>query len=414
MWSLIDRNLPQATADCRFWWRTTGLPLAILLEKAGYTLEAQCQNLFFFYCCVVPELGGGPDAQGLPRSWKSFMTDHFSPIELSCEWGCGGESPTVRFSVEPIGPYAGTPADPLNEHATARLVRRYQPLLSNSELTLFDHFSKELLSYNHSRNEASGMMEDHGHKSRTFVAFDLGKDGVMLKAYFLPAFRAGELGQSIWYIIARAIRSLPGYSPSKFSGLSMLQSFLSNNPYGSKLKAEIFAIDCVTPIRSRLKIYMRSQSTSFDSVINVMTLGGVLNGLDLNEGLNELQRLWKLVLSQNEGFSEIVDLQQRNHLTAGMLYYFDIKQGEALPGVKVYIPVRHYGRNDLAVAEGLETYLKSRGQSSLATKYKQALSSICPPSSLRSRTGIQTYIGCSIVGRELKLTSYLAPKVYNV
>ena len=414
IWALINDYVPQATTDRQFWWRTTGIPLAILLWKAGYSIDAQCQNLLFYYCCIVPELGAGPDAQGLPRYWESFMTDHFSPVELSWEWGCGGENSTVRFSIEPIGLYAGTTADPLNEHATAGLVRQYQPLLPDCDLTLFDYFSKELLSYNHSPDETDGNLGCHGHKSRTFVAFDLGSDGVMLKAYFLPAFKAAESGRPTWNIIAQAIRGLLDYSLSNFSGLSTLESFLMKSAHDSRLEAEIFAIDCVAPARSRLKIYLRSQSTSFDSVLNIMTLGGVLNDSDLNHGLKELQNLWKLVLSQDQEFSTSVELQQRYHRTAGILYYFDIKQGNALPGVKVYIPVRHYGQSDLAIVEGLEVFLKSRGQCSLACKYKEALMSMSAASSLRNRCGVQTYLGCSIVGRELKLTSYLAPKVYNV
>ncbi|KAI9878484.1 MAG: hypothetical protein M1830_000770 [Pleopsidium flavum] len=414
LWSLLNSYFPQANSDLRFWWKTTGVPFAILLEKAGYSIDAQRQKLFFYYYCVVPELGAGSNAQGLPRYWKSFMTDHFSPIELSWEWGCGGESATVRFSIEPIGPYAGTSADPLNQHATTRVVHHYQRLLSDCDLQLFDHFSKELLSYNHSPGDIGKGPDYSGHRSRTFVAVDLGEDGDMLKAYFLPTFKATELGLSTWGIISQAIQNLPAYSPSVFSGLSILQNFLRTSPQGSGLEAEILAVDCMAPARSRLKIYMRSQSTCFDSVREIMTLGGVLGHSYLNRGLNELQKLWKLVLSQGQDFSAAEDLQPRAHRTAGILYYFDMKQGKALPGVKVYIPVRHYGQNDLAIAEGLRVYLKSRGQDPLACKYMKALKSISPSSSLRSRCGIQTYLGCSIVGEELKLTSYLSPEVYKM
>lgn len=409
---LVDHYF-QANPDFQFWWKKTGIPFAVLLEKAGYSINAQCQHLLFFCCYVVPELGAAADAQGLPKHWKSFMTDHFSPIELSWEWGCGVESPRVRFSIEPIGPHAGTPADPLNRYATARLSRQYQRLLPDCDLRLFDHFSKELLSYSHSQNEIGEKPDHQGHGSRTFIAIDFCEDGAMLKSYFLPTFKAAELGQSTWDTIAHAIQDLPEYSPSVFSGLSMLQNFLMT-PQGSRLEAEIFAIDCVAPTKSRLKIYMRSPSTSFDSVRDVMTLGGVLDDSNLDDGLKELQRLWTLVLSQGQEFSTAEHLQQKDHRTAGILYYFDIKQGKAFPGVKVYIPVRHYGQNDLAIAEGLSVYLKSRGQGPLACKYIEALKSISPASALRSRCGIQTYLGCSVVGGELKLTSYVAPEVYKM
>ncbi|MCJ1375903.1 hypothetical protein MMC20_007141 [Loxospora ochrophaea] len=419
-WTLINKCLPPKNPDFCFWWRRTGAPFGILLQNAGYSTDAQYQHLLFYYQSIVPELGVGPNAQGSPKQWKSFMTDHFSPIELSWEWGCGVEAPVVRFSIEPIGSYAGTPVDPLNQYATSRLVNRYQPLIPDCDLLLFDHFSTKLVSYTDLAPERDRSPACQGHRSRTFIAFEFGKDALMLKAYFLPAFKAAESNRSTWDIITDAILGLPHYSPSSFSGLSALQEFITSSPEGSALKAEIFAIDCVAPTKSRLKIYMRSRSTAFDSVRTIMTLGGKLACPSLAHGLDELHTLWRLVLTQGQHqqqqrlFSSTSEpLRQKDHRTAGILYYFDIKQGAPLPCVKVYIPVRHYGQNDLAIAEGLATYLQGRGQGALARKYMEALQGISPPALLRTRCGAQTYLGCSIVGERLKLTSYVAPEVYN-
>ena len=409
LWKMINNYFPKAGADFQFWWRTTGIPFAILLQKSGYSLDAQCQHLLFYYRCVVTELGAGPNAQGLPIQWSSFMTDNFGPIELSWEWGCGGTTPTVRFSIEPIGPQAGTPADPINQYATHRLVRQYQPLLTNCDLSLFNHFSKELLSYNYS----SGELDAQGHKSRTFVAFELGKDGIMLKAYFIPTFRAAELKQSTWKTVVQSIEDLPNYSPSSYSGLTTIQKYLSTSRQGPGIAAELFAVDCVEATQSRLKIYVRSRETSFDSVRDVMTLGGALNDSKTARGIKELESLWRRVLAIPQDFPTSEELPQRDHRTAGILYYFDVKQGNPTPGVKVYIPVRHYGSNDMAVAEGLAQYLEKRGQGQFARRYLEALKSMTPDSLLRSRLGIQTYIGCSIVKGELKLISYVAPTAYS-
>ena len=387
LWDLVDNIFPQANSDFQFWWRATGIPLAVLLENAGYAIDSRCQYLLFYYCYVVPELGARSDAQGLPRYWKSFMTDHFSPIEMSWEWGCGGENPTIRFSIEPIGPYAGTPADPLNQYAIARLVHQYQRQLPNCDLRLFEHFSRELLSYSHS---SSG---SQGHGSRTFIAVDFGED-IMLKAYFLPTFKAAELRQSSWTVISQAIQNLPDYSPSSFPGLSVLQKFLIESPQGSGLEAEILAIDCVAPATSRLKVYMRSHSTNFDSVRGVMRLGGVLDEPSLDHGLEELWELWKNVLPLGQKFSSAEDLPNLDHRTAGVLYYFDTRQGKPLPGVKVYLPVRHYAQNDLAIAEGLRAYLESRGQGCLAYQYLEALKKISPVSSPMWCTDISWVLNC--------------------
>jgi len=238
--------------------------------------------------------------------------------------------------------------------------------------------------------------------------------GTMLKAYFIPTFKAMMLGRSTWDIIVLAIQKLPGYSPLAFRGFVILQTFLMNHSQNSDLEAEIFAIDCVAPAESRLKIYMRSRSTSFAAVKNVMTLGGLLDKPALAQNLEELHELWKLVFSEEHGCSAHEELPAKDHRTAGTLYYFDIKQGKAHPGVKVYLPVRHYGRSDLAIANGLRAFLKRRGHGARASNYLQALERVVQTSVLRSCCGLQTYIGCSFAGGDLRLTSYLAPEVYNL
>lgn len=64
----------------------------------------------FYYRFVVPNLGPPPTLIESPNLWRSFMTDDFTPIEFSWDWG-NVDSMTdrrVRFSVEPISYDAGT------------------------------------------------------------------------------------------------------------------------------------------------------------------------------------------------------------------------------------------------------------------------------------------------------------------
>ncbi|KAI4209220.1 MAG: hypothetical protein LQ351_007836 [Letrouitia transgressa] len=412
-WTLKTTDSPAANEDIQFWWTKIGYPLAALLENAGYSTESQRRYLLFFYSLVAPDLGPTGDRQRPSRLWNSFMTDHSTPIELSWEWGSSCNDPIVRFSFEPIGTLAGTTADPLNQHATTRVLNQYQQLLPGCDLTLFHHFSQELLSYDHSSQEMEKSMISQGHRSRTFVAVECGESEVMVKAYFFPVFKALKLGCPTWVIISQAIQNLPGYTRSAFESLSTLEDFLQTSAQGSKLVPEIFAIDCVAAAASRLKIYMRSRSTNFDSVRDIMTLNGVLGNSETDRGFQELCRLWKLVFPQAQNASSATDLCEKDHRTAGILYYFDFKQDRNTLGVKVYIPVRHYGENDLSVAKGLAMYLKSCNKDAFVEKYIASLRAVSLPNSLESQFGLQTYLGCSIVNDELKLTSYLAPKLYE-
>lgn len=338
------------------------------------------------------------------------MTDHFTPIELSWEWGREGDNPTVRFSFEPIGRLAGTPSDTLNRYAATQVMHRYHHLVEGCDMRLFNHFSRELLSYNGSSDAAEDYFDLQGHKSRSSLAVEFGEQDMMVKAYFFPIFKARESGKSAWTITSEAIQSLPDYCPSTFLSLSSLENFLKTSPEGSRLVTEIFAIDCVRPAASRMKIYMRSRSTSFDSVRSTMTFNGMLEDPHLDQGLEKLHSLWKLVFLQGC----VTTLREIDHRTAGLLYYFDLKQGRKLPGVKVYLPVRHYGADDLSVFKGLAAYLRMRQRDCFTDNYLEALRQISQPRSLEDHHGLQTYLGCSIIDGELKLTSYLAPKIYNV
>ena len=51
------------------------------------------------------------------------MTDDFSPLEYSWIWDAKGH-PKIRYSIEAIGPDAGTAIDPFNRVQTMRLVNQ--------------------------------------------------------------------------------------------------------------------------------------------------------------------------------------------------------------------------------------------------------------------------------------------------
>jgi len=81
-----------------------------LVSHAGFTFQQQKLSMEFYYRFVVPNLGPPPTLIELPNLWRSFMTDDFTPIEFSWDWG-NADSMTdrrVRFSVEPISYDAGT------------------------------------------------------------------------------------------------------------------------------------------------------------------------------------------------------------------------------------------------------------------------------------------------------------------
>ena len=371
LWKVIFKSLVHEEENAQFWWNTTGRLFAILLHQAKYQATTQCDILLFYFSFLVPGLGCRPDFSGKFNQWKSFMTDSNTPLELSWEWDPEDKSPTVRLSMEPIGLDAGTPQNALNEFATNHLVGNIQRNFMNIDLLLFHYFSKELLTYNSGHPDTASTTAA-GHRSRSFIAFDFGKTSIMLKAYFFPAFKARESRMSALALISQAIAGLTKFG-LYFPGFEFLTDYIRMTTEGSRLKTEIFAIDCVKPASSRLKVYLRSQSTSFTSVHTNMTLGGKLRQSNLDKGIAELEKLWKYVLLPARNASADEELPHKAHRTAGILYYYEIKPDQLMPTPRVYIPVRHYGQDDTTIARGLVQYLKTRGQDEISDRYLKAL-----------------------------------------
>ncbi|KAI9842246.1 MAG: hypothetical protein M1837_007391 [Sclerophora amabilis] len=409
VWKVLARQLQPPSEDSAFWWQMTGSVLGEFLAQAGYDLHSQYESLLFHFHVVAPRLGPRPTLDGLPRNWKSFMTDDFSPIEYSWKWGDLTEPPEVRYSLEAIGPQAGTVTDPFNEATTMDLVHQLHLVLPNVDWQWFYHF------VNAFRGTGTDLPPKNGTQpssdlSTMFLAFELQREQIVTKAYFRPV-KVAHSGNSPLAAVSRGIRSLEG-GVLRFPAHDQLVHFMKTNPEGTLLDVVLVAIDCVEPSQSRLKTYVRSPHTSFDSVCTIMTLGNTLRDAGLERGLEELRELWQLVMGLDH-FCSSEELDKKEHQTAGVLYYFDIKPGNAEPVPKVYIPVRHYGRNDLEIVRGLGTFLKKRGRDGFLTNYLRVLDSICTHRSLESGPGIQTYISCSIKNGALSITSYVGPEIYH-
>ena len=407
-YQLVETSVSLSSEDAYFWWRTTGSSLALLLEKAGYTIEVQYANLLFYYTYIVPSLGPRPSAKGLPQTWKSFMTDDSSPLELSWSWGSSNVDPVIRYSIEPISYFAGTAVDPHNLIATTSLIQSMHHLLPDIDLQWYNHFASALLAFDYTTSPFPNRDRMTDHASHTFVAFDLEDQSVRFKAYFLPTTKARQGGKSNLELMSEAISDLPNVS---FPSFDCLLSYISSS--SQSFTAEILGLDCVAPEKSRLKIYLRSRSTSFAAVRSVMTLNGKVPD---DKGIAELRKLWALVLNLPEDFPDEEELGGTGHRTGGILYYVEMKPGNALPVLKVYIPVRHYGKNDAAVADGVVAYLRGRDHSDNQVQrtndYVSALSSICPVP-LSENVGAQTYVSCVIKKGTLGIISYISPEVYK-
>ena len=382
------------------------------MEKAEYSIESQYKVLLFYYLHVIPVLGPSPGSDVQSPRWKSFMTDDYTPVESSWGWGDGISPPVIRFSIEPIGAFVGTNVDPVNEYAAKRFVHRLESLLTGVDLDWYHHFSRELLIDNQAfyTSNLSSVQE----KSQQFVVFDLNKEGITLKAYFIPTLKAKKLEQTCLNLVQCAIHMIQKDSCEQVQqSFSTAFDFLRGNEQTLRLQVEILGIDCAAGANSRMKIYFRSQLTSFDSVQEIMTLKGRLSTANLESGLEDLRRLWSRLLWNGMDFDSSSSLPPKLHRTSGILYCFDFRPDHPDPVPKVYIPVRHYSSSDIGVAGQVTSVLSDSRSASTKEEYTEALENAFPASSLASSCQAQTYIACTIKYGTLHMISYINPGVYS-
>ncbi|CAH0045015.1 unnamed protein product [Clonostachys solani] len=391
------------------WYRTAGYLLASLLQKAGYSQQAQLRILGEFAEIIAPHLGL-PPGLGTGR-WKSFMTDDHNPIELSWDFHTGTQQPTIRYSIEPIGLDAGSTADPNNTKAPLLFKRSILKASPQIETELFEHFEKTFGS-----RWGDGLSE--GHQSTIFWAFDLKESQNTAKAYFFPGMVAQATNRSNLEVIHDAISSAPTW---KFSDLKPLYTFINFVEQHKELalEVEMLALDLVDAAQSRLKIYFRCRQTDFSTVHKIMSLGGVVENLD--EGLGKLRALWHSLLG-TQGQPDDMPLRHNSHRTAGILFNVEFKVQSSTPKVKLYIPARHYAKSDQQIIETVTGFLngeaKKLGHSDLTKKYTASYASclykVFNAHDLSSSLGIHTYIGCSVQSDgNLRVVTYFNPQQHK-
>ena len=342
-----------------------------MLERAGYPPESTELHTEFFNTSVAPSLGPHPRGTGRPKSWESFMTDDHTPVEVSWCWSTSMKTPTVRYSVEPIGHLAGQAVDPINTAASLRLLGQSLPLAPELDLFLHRHFQRSLMT----KDVSSNISKSDTPLSQSFMAFDLLQSSIVVKQYYLPGWKASKEGTSKFDIVDDATKRLPVFSATMAHSYNVFSEFLATFPEQLRPAVEIVAIDCLEPAQSRLKIYVRYRETTLASVLKMLTLGGRVP--KTQEEQASLRELWCLVfgLDQKEHLDSL-SLPGKDHRTGGILYYYEFKGGSSMPKSKVYLPVRHYAQEDDQIARGLSQYLDRRGKGLATGSYYDSVQQI--------------------------------------
>ena len=314
-----------------FWTNTSGILLERLLSAANYPTTSQEKALEWFNGSVVPYLGLARGVNG-DHSYKSFMTDDGTPIELSWDWSTSTSSPKIRYSIDPIHHLENGIV--LNSFDDT-VVRQ----INGTDLHWHKHFCATFA------------------KATLFYAFDIQRSATVAKAYYILRSWSRTSSEANLAHVANAVYSAPQCSRNNLPAMAVLERFFENNL--STIDIEMFATDLVEPQSpdARLKIYFRSHETTFESVKRSMTLDGRIHDDATIRGLARLETLWSELFSVQHGEA----LPHVEHRTAGILYYAEFRLNNELPSVKIYLPVRHYARSDRAVLDVLGRHFKNAG-----------------------------------------------------
>ena len=403
--------------DMAWWWGATGPILALMMEKAGYSVESQAAGLLFYYKWIVPALGPRPTIHGDPVGRRDFMTDDLSPIEMSWSWDDSSidpnSKPKIRYAIEPIGFESESQNDMSNIHASQKLINNLKSSIPGINWTWLERLQKAFKTEAIESEQGTSPASLRKRSANSFLGFETNEMNVDIKGY-LRVPEALSAQNDPLSSIFQAVRSLETNGVT-FPALDRLGEFLKSDPVGSSLEVldvPGLAVDCVDPQIARLKIYVRSKDTRFETVMKVLNLGDQDTQLTPLL-LSELFPLWKNVFGCSEDFSTSDRLTELHDECAGVLYNFEFKSGSPSVSPKLYIPVKYYGVSDGCAAYGLTNYLRQRGRSRYTGAYLDLIQSMCYYKSLGSTQGLQTYIQCGFKKGSLSLTSYISPQIYH-
>ena len=381
--------------------------LCHMLDFMDYGPAMTRKYVEFFDSSLASALGtfsSNPD--NLPI-WNSYMTDDFTPIEFSHSYSSKGR--LVRFAIEPISRGAGGPTDPFNVAHINRLIQDLAKSIGNVDLTWYKILHRSLMADN-DQLERSKFKTSNGSIPQFFVGFELAHEQASMKVYFVPSAKAACTGKTSMQLVSEVLPNLEATSWDLRPAFQTIETYLASDKVIAP-KLEIVSVDCCQPLKSRLKLYIRGRSTSFQSVWDFFTLGGLIGYMDRDEIFHTLKQLWYLVLGLPEDFPITEQLAANDHETAGVIYYFSLRPGSQIPEPKLYIPVRHYARNDQEIADGIVEAFERLGWKRFAEDYVSSLRSFFPYRPLGARTGIQTYVAFSMKGGNVTIEPYLNPEI---
>ncbi|KAJ7139648.1 aromatic prenyltransferase [Mycena epipterygia] len=381
------------------------------MRHANYPEDAMQSYTLFFRKEILPLLGSCTTPP-----YPSWITDDHTPVEFSLILGKKTKS-SVRFAMEPVSLVEECSITALR-HTLERLSF---PVVVNprSDLEWFDICAEEfLLPEAHQRPkhdqpvselciDITSIVIELFWYSRSFLGFDCAHYSAAAKVYFMPRVRSFVTKETPEDMMKRATCRM-GLENS----WTAVSQFLSRFLPGARSEIEIIAIDCLQGTQNRLKIYFRTDILSYSHMEYFLTLGGTLSTAGVSTGLHNARLMWDAMTKVDSAANSLPT--HSSYFPAALIYY-ELRQGDDIPSSKVYLPVQRYLPNDFEISKGVGRLAASLSGSSIInpSSYPDFIQTMFPHRDLSTRTGIHTYVGCTVKPRGgSDISVYYSPEAF--
>lgn len=339
-----------------FWTRHTKPVLISLLKSVGsYTPEQQTSHIQFLDEYIIPSMGNAPEKSRA----KSLLTPNGSSLETSLnqsdDW-----KPSVRFCYEPVFP-GSYGAIGVTENPIPAIAEKV-----GADLRWFNQFAAEFFPSEEDNAVLSKIMpKDTIRIPKVFLAFDLEGDKRTMKAYFYPVIQYMTRKINSDRASFNLIRRLEPLGPSFGPALDLIEAYQKLLFQDPPLTV-VVGIDCVGPEAGpRIKIYIEPRSNSWAAVQQHVTLGGKLTDKKTLDGLAILHDMWNLMINEPEDKENDENFEKETPETfpksSGACFSWELRPGEAIPDVKIYIALPQFFEGDKEIVEAMEKVFRKRG-----------------------------------------------------
>ncbi|KAI1337512.1 aromatic prenyltransferase [Xylariaceae sp. FL0016] len=370
-------QLADAEAVSQYWTAHLHSVMVPLLKAAGtYTPEEQAKHLAFLEKVVSHNLGPLPTEPHAPYTAPSAIVG--SPFDPSINFTSSGNA-KVRFDHDLLAPLNRAGSDPFGEAQARELVRDLASKIEGSDTRWFEYLMDSFWLQGDEVDAALKIIPPHVTTCPGAVGFDLDGGKITLKAYVPVVCKAFATGKSFSDVIINALRKTEHLGVDLQPSLDFVAEYMATTNDDRKLM--LVGVDCVEPQDARVKMYCHVSNNSWNVVKDIMTLGGRLTDETSITRVDMLKTIWPLLLDEpdmpieDESWSKEQKIKRTGF--SGLQFTIELTPGEAIPDLKVYVPLFQYARSHAQSEKNIEAILKKLNHSwGTSGKYAETMRTV--------------------------------------